>query len=355
MLILNPRREPLLHLPGQVLNSQTYVQNQTIVFSPQTFAAICTAAAAGGVTINNDCTGAGYPITIRLNVVVDIDGNNQYTGGSTTEDAGSITLVIASVVDSEFASAVGTIGLYQFVTFPGDQKIRLKSVVAEEPFPQTMNGGTGIAAVRVYFQAGPDPCVEPGTAGFTGLVPTTPGGYRDISVADATGLLSTYSVLELENGIRYYFKVALIDNAGNIAFKTPTADDSCSHTAKPDEVIGLLSEKSGCFIATAAFGSEMMPQVRILRDFRDSVLLKSEPGRRFVNWYYKYSPAWADQIRTNESAKEIVRWSLYPLVGFSWVAVHWGASNASLLAALILLLPLLIFRWNRTQKIVRRT
>ncbi len=39
----------------------------------------------------------------------------------------------------------------------------------------------------------------------------------------------------------------------------------------------------GCFIATAAFGSEMDGHVTVLRDFRDQVLMKTDPGKAFVS------------------------------------------------------------------------
>lgn len=46
----------------------------------------------------------------------------------------------------------------------------------------------------------------------------------------------------------------------------------------------------GCYIATMAYGDYDHPQVKILRRFRDEVLLKSNGGRLFVKFYYWVSP-----------------------------------------------------------------
>ncbi len=72
--------------------------------------------------------------------------------------------------------------------------------------------------------------------------------------------------------------------------------------------------KEGCFIATAAYGSYFQQHVKVLRDFRDNVLLTNDLGRYFVKMYYKYSPAIATQIATSEVEKSIVRIVLTPIV-----------------------------------------
>ncbi|HAY39658.1 MAG TPA: hypothetical protein DCY53_10230, partial [Desulfobacteraceae bacterium] len=43
----------------------------------------------------------------------------------------------------------------------------------------------------------------------------------------------------------------------------------------------------GCFIATAAYGSLVEPNVKILRDFRDRFLTTNTAGKSLVNLYYK--------------------------------------------------------------------
>jgi hypothetical protein len=80
----------------------------------------------------------------------------------------------------------------------------------------------------------------------------------------------------------------------------------------------------GCFIATAAYGSPMQPYVVILREFRDHILLKSGIGKTFVQFYYKYSPPMADFIAEHANMRAIVRVSLLPIVGMSWLAMKIG-------------------------------
>jgi hypothetical protein len=82
----------------------------------------------------------------------------------------------------------------------------------------------------------------------------------------------------------------------------------------------------GCFIATAAYGSKMEPHVKLLRDFRDKFLLNNSLGKGFIRSYYTYSPPIADFIAKHDNLKTIVRVSLLPIVGMSWVALKLGLS-----------------------------
>jgi M6 family metalloprotease-like protein len=70
----------------------------------------------------------------------------------------------------------------------------------------------------------------------------------------------------------------------------------------------------GCFIATAAFGTPMAKQVRILCEFRDRYLLTNTWGQKFVELYYKYSPPLADYIAEKDGLKLVVRICLIPLL-----------------------------------------
>ena len=57
------------------------------------------------------------------------------------------------------------------------------------------------------------------------------------------------------------------------------------------------SQKEGCYIATAVYGSYDAPEVLVLRRFRDNVLKKSRGGRMFIKIYYALSPGLAEKLK----------------------------------------------------------
>lgn len=76
--------------------------------------------------------------------------------------------------------------------------------------------------------------------------------------------------------------------------------------------------KSGCLIATAAFGSELAPQIQQLRETRDNILLQTQSGVAFMSafnqFYYSFSPTIADWERENPIFKEAVKITITPLI-----------------------------------------
>ena len=78
------------------------------------------------------------------------------------------------------------------------------------------------------------------------------------------------------------------------------------------------SEGGGCLIATATYGTELAPQVQLLREIRDNSLLQTESGTAFMSgfneFYYSFSPIIADYERENPYFKEAVKLAITPMI-----------------------------------------
>ena len=87
---------------------------------------------------------------------------------------------------------------------------------------------------------------------------------------------------------------------------------------KDGKCVAAEEKGGGCLIATAAYGSEMAPQVQFLREIRDGKIMATESGTAFMTgfnqFYYSFSPAVADYERENPMFKEAVKVTLTPLL-----------------------------------------
>ena len=133
--------------------------------------------------------------------------------------------------------------------------------------------------------------------------------------------------------------------------QTNSTQKGLTITASPSNAQNNPAQKTSapfggrCLIATAAFGSELSPQVQFLRDFRDNHILLTQSGSSFMNvfnsWYYSFSPYVADYERQQPWLQEIVKTSIYPLLGiltisekgFSAVQGDYGALIAGTIAS----------------------
>jgi len=98
---------------------------------------------------------------------------------------------------------------------------------------------------------------------------------------------------------------------------TITSDDEDEAiSVVPITGTGRRPELSGpwCFIATAAFGSNMHQDVMMLRQFRNEVLLTNSFGIKITEVYYEYSPPIAKFISQHEHLRTMTRVSLYPII-----------------------------------------
>ena len=74
----------------------------------------------------------------------------------------------------------------------------------------------------------------------------------------------------------------------------------------------------GCLIATAAYGTELSPQVQFLREIRDNTVMSTTTGAAFMSGfnslYYSFSPTIADMERDNPMFKDTIRVFITPMI-----------------------------------------
>jgi hypothetical protein len=89
-----------------------------------------------------------------------------------------------------------------------------------------------------------------------------------------------------------------------------------------------------CIIATAAYGSEMVPEVAYMRYVRDQIIGSTPTGKIlrdvFNAFYYSWSPPVAEAIAANPLLQAIFRMLLQPLVWIIHIAAYIFAAIAAL-------------------------
>jgi uncharacterized repeat protein (TIGR01451 family) len=152
------------------------------------------------------------------------------------------------------------------------------------------------------------------------------------------------ATLEIDAQVQFRAVGKDLKNLSAVTAIDPPAesDESAESTisiALPDDILANSDDGGNCFIATAAYGSYMEPEVRILREFRDEYLMSHGAGRTFVEWYYRASPPAAALIRDHAWMRSVVRAFLSPAVyGLKYPAV------AVMLIYSLLLWPIVFYR-----------
>jgi len=117
-------------------------------------------------------------------------------------------------------------------------------------------------------------------------------------------------------------KMQPVNFADGPVFKQLIADAK----AKPEPESLPPARIGGCLIATATYGSELAPQVQLLREIRDNTVLQTQSGISFMTafnqFYYSFSPAIADYERENPAFKETVKLTLTPLLASLTLLQH---------------------------------
>ncbi len=146
--------------------------------------------------------------------------------------------------------------------------------------------------------------------------PTVPGATLTLTYKKPDATTFTRTVTTGSGGS--YSDAYEPDAAGSWSVSASWAGDS-THEGASSLSASFTVKKSGCFIATATYGSELSPQVQFLRGFRDNTVLSTFAGSSFMTvfngFYYSFSPGVASTISDNGVLRKAMKVVLYPLIG----------------------------------------
>jgi hypothetical protein len=238
------------------------------------------------------------------------------TGGSvTTPGEGTFTYVEGNVVSLVANPATG----YKFVNWTGN--VTTIANVNAATTTITMNGDYSITA---NFE---------GISGYDLTISSTIGG----SVTTPGEGTFTYDEGEVVNlvaspatGYKFVNWTGNVATVANVNAATTAITMNGDYSIKANFAVintanpgGEPLVYTGCFIATAAYGTPTAEQINVLREFRDVVLLESTAGSQFVTLYYRLSPPVADFIARSDFLRTLVREFLVdPVV---WIVEATGA------------------------------
>ena len=169
--------------------------------------------------------------------------------------------------------------------------------------------------------------IDAGSLKVTFQEETTING-NDAFVIEAIGLFSSNNEnidVQFKEVMIYdtekFYTFAYNNDLNNFSSQLPRFDEtinSFESSSKKSSLDESSNENGGCLIATAAFGSELAPQVQQLRELRDNTILSTESGTAFMagfnQFYYSFSPAVADLERESPIFKEAVKLTLTPML-----------------------------------------
>ena len=120
-----------------------------------------------------------------------------------------------------------------------------------------------------------------------------------------------------------------------------------------------------CLIATASYGSELAPQVQMLREVRDNILLSTYSGTLFMDGfnsiYYSFSPQVAQLENENPIFREAVKAFITPMIstlsvmtlaseGSESEVIFFGVSSIGLIVGMYIVTPVIVV-WQVRKRI----
>lgn len=101
--------------------------------------------------------------------------------------------------------------------------------------------------------------------------------------------------------------VILMSTIGNMDMNLKTRNYYNGNKNTLASIDNRLNSSEGCYIATMVYGDYDHPQVKVLREFRDSYLAGRYWGRQFTKFYYKYSPKLVEKLTGHKNINRMIR------------------------------------------------
>jgi Fibronectin type III domain len=134
------------------------------------------------------------------------------------------------------------------------------------------------------------------------------------------GTLASVSISNLKPGTQYAVAVRAIDPCGQAS---PTATLTFTTPSMK------FTQLTGCFVATAAWGSALAPDVAAMRKVRDRLRPQSTMFAVATDLYYRSGPAAAEVLRRSDTARALVRRLLAPIGAASKAAVALASAGSA--------------------------
>jgi Fibronectin type III domain len=186
----------------------------------------------------------------------------------------------------------------------------LTSTSATLQFANTQSNGAPVLKYDIRYQTGPAITEDQfgSAASAPQVMPGNPGSLASVSISN------------LKPATQYAAAVRAVDPCGqaspiaSVTFTTPNMK---------------FTQLTGCFVATAAWGSALAPDVEAMRKVRDRLRPASTMFAVATDLYYRSGPAAAELLRRSDTARALVRHLLGPVGAASKAAVALAAAHSA--------------------------
>jgi hypothetical protein len=217
------------------------------------------------------------------------------------------------VVPSDVHSLRQMAGIPDVVIHPGGTEEFTWGLVSDADDSTTVNiraEGSG-SEFLIYPES---VLLEPGVTKYLTILVEIPESHNTMTSYSP----SLYATEQGEKDGAIVINVSM-EKKVNIVITEAPVDASVDVVAQQQTQEDKTDNKGGgCLIATAVYGTEMAPQVQLLREIRDDKLLQTESGRSFMDSfnviYYSVSPLISDYQRENDSFNGMVQLLITPMI-----------------------------------------